>query len=127
MKEILDLFSKFESKFSECQEKIDVLEANMVEWGYEKEPEMEDIFNSFVESITENDGEGCWPDLNVIIFDNIEYRDLFQLQRVQRMNALILFGGLFVDKTYINLDFLKEDYTEEKFQSDMQEIEGYKI
>ena len=125
LKEILDLFSKFESKFSECQEKIDVLEANMVEWGSEKEPEMEDIFNSFVESITENDGEGCWTDLDVIIFDNIEYRDLFTLQRVQRMISLELFGGLFVDKTYINRDFLEEDYTDDDFQREMREIAGY--
>ena len=124
LKEILDFFSKFESKFSECQKKIDVLRADMIAWGYEKEPEMEDIFNSFVESITKNDGEGCWTDLDVIIFDNIEFHSLFKLQRVQRTMALELFRGLFVDKAYINRDFLN-DYTKEKFQIDMQEIGGW--
>ena len=96
----------------------------MVEWGYEKEPEMEDIFNSFVVLITRNDGEGCWTDLDVGIYENIEFRHLFQLQRVQRMNALILFDGLFVNDAYINRNFLEEDYTDEEFQGEMREI-GY--
>ena len=122
LKEILDLFSKFESKFSECQEKIDVLEDNMVEWGYENEIKMEDIFNSFVELITRNDGEGCCTNLDVGIYENIEFRQLFQFQRVQRMNALILFNGLFVNDAYINRNFLEEDYGDDEFQREMLEI-----
>jgi hypothetical protein len=124
LREIHDFFCNFESKVSKCQEKMDVLEANMVEWGYENDTKMEDIFNSFVKLITRNDGEGCWTDLDVGIYENIEFRHLFQLQRVQRMNALILFDGLFVNDAYINRNFLEEDYTDDEFQREMLEI-GY--
>ena len=115
LREIRDFFCNFDSKVSKCQEKMDVLEANMVEWGYENEIKMEDIFNSFVELITRNDGEGCCTNLDVGIYENIEFRQLFQLQRVQRMNALILFDGLFVNDAYINRNFLEEDYTDNDF------------
>ena len=121
LREIHDFFLNFDSKFSECQEKIDVLKEAVFDWGHTEETEMEFWFESFIESLVENDS-----DVEIAVYDNkFEYGWLFQHQRVQRTFARKLFGKFFVDSPSTNLYFL-EDYNESVFEEELNEIRGIK-
>jgi hypothetical protein len=121
LREINDFFCNFDSKFSECQEKIDVLKEAVFDWGHKEETEMESLFESFIESLVENDS-----DVKFAVYENeFEYGWLFKLQRVQRMLARIVFGSFFVDSPSTNLNFL-DDYNESVFEEELNEIRGIK-
>ena len=117
LREINDFFCNFDSKFSECQEKIHLLKEAVFDWGCRKENKMESFFESFIELSVENGS-----DVEFAVYDNeFEYGWLFKLQRVQRTFARELFGSFFVDSMSTNINFL-EDYKD--FENDLKEIRG---